>query len=446
MFMTSPWVDDTNAALLTDFYELTMLESYFQAGMNGTAVFDLFVRRVPRNRNYLVACGLEHVLGMLETFSFSQDAIDYLRSLGKFSEGFLDSLSGLCFTGDVYAMPEGTIAFGNEPLVEIIAPLPQAQIVETLVMNQIQLGTMAASKAARVIHAAQGRSVVDFGLRRMHGADAGIKASRAFYIAGIDGTSNVLAAKLFGIPVAGTMAHSYIQAFDDESDAFRHFITTHSDAIILVDTYDTLKGVEKLIQLAREMGSRFRISGIRLDSGDLGVLSHRSRELLNRANLPHVKIFVSSSLDENAVDELVRGGAPIDGFGVGTLMGTSADAPFLDTAYKLVEYAGKPRVKLAPQKTTLPGRKQVFRETQHARLSRDVLARSDEKIDGRPLLVKVMEGGRRVGPVESLDACRARCKTELARLPESLLSLNAAEPYRVEVSAQLSREFTRLSG
>src|SRR5947207_7852188 len=212
--MSSYWVDDSNAALLTDFYELTMLQSYFDEGMNGLSVFDLFVRRLPSNRNYLVACGLEHVLHYLETVSFSPEAIEYLGSLGRFSESFLNSLTSFRFTGDVYAVPEGTVVFANEPVIEVIAPLPQAQIVETFLMNQIQLATLAASKAARVVRAARGRSVVDFGLRRMQGADAGLKQPRGFYIGGVDSTSNVLAGKMFGIPVAGTMAHSYVQSFD----------------------------------------------------------------------------------------------------------------------------------------------------------------------------------------------------------------------------------------
>src|SRR5262245_32220254 len=296
--MSLPWVDDSNAALLTDLYELTMLEAYFQAAMNKTAVFDLYVRRLPPNRNYLIASGLEHVLHYLETFSFSVDAIVFLRSLGRFTDGFLESLRKFRFTGDVYAVSEGTAVFENEPIVEVIAPLPQAQILETFLMNQIHLSTMAASKAARVVSAARGRSVVDFGLRRMHGTDAGMKQARAFYIAGIHSTSNVLAAQAFDIPVSGTMAHSYIQSFDDELDAFRQFVRSYPDTIILVDTYDTLGGVRHLIELARELGSAFRVSAVRLDSGDLLNLARQTRQLLDTANLGGVKIFASSDLDE----------------------------------------------------------------------------------------------------------------------------------------------------
>src|SRR5438128_5006997 len=241
--MTSAWVNDSNAALLTDLYELTMLQSYFDEGMNDVAVFDLFIRRLPENRNYFVACGLDHVLHYLETFSFSENDIRYLRRLDLFSDAFLESLPDLRFAGDVFALPEGTVVFPNEPILEVVAPLPQAQIVETFLMNQIQLATLAASKATRVVRAARGKSVVDFGVRRMLGTDAGVKEPRAFYIGGVDATSSVLAGRIYGIPLAGTMAHSYIQAFDNEIEAFRRFIRVYPAAILLVDTYDTRRGV-----------------------------------------------------------------------------------------------------------------------------------------------------------------------------------------------------------
>src|SRR5438034_8724048 len=279
--MSSYWVDDSNAALLTDFYELTMLQSYFDEGMNGLSVFDLFVRRLPRKRNFLVACGLEHVLHYLETVSFSADAIEYLRSLHRFSEAFLTSLSEFRFTGDVYAVSEGTMVFANEPIIEVVAPLPQAQLIETFVMNQMQVATLAATKAARIVRAALGKPVIDFGVRRMHGADAGIKEPRAFHIAGVAATSNVLAGRLYGIPVAGTMAHSYIQAFEHELEAFRKFVTQFPEAILLVDTYDTVAGIRNVIELAREMGPKFRVSGIRLDSGNIAQLAVEGRRLLD---------------------------------------------------------------------------------------------------------------------------------------------------------------------
>ena len=433
--MTSPWVNDSNAALLTDLYELTMLQSYFDQGMNDIAVFDLFIRRLPDNRNYFVACGLEHVLDYLETFSFSADALTRLRSLDRFSEAFLDSLSGLRFDGDVYAVPEGTVIFPNEPILEVLAPLPQAQIVETFLMNQIQLATLAASKASRVVHAARGRSVVDFGVRRMHGGDAGLKEPRAFYIGGVDATSCVLAGVTYGIPVAGTMAHSYIQAFDDEREAFRHFIRTYPTAILLVDTYDIKKGVERVIELARELGPEFRVSGVRLDSGDLAKQAREVRAMLDGAGLRQVKVFVSSSLDEYSIERLLDDGAPIDGFGVGAHMATSSDAPVLDTAYKLAEYAGHPRMKLSESKSTLPGRKQVYRDAGH-----DVIGLWEEERAGRPLLLQVMRDGKRTLPPETVESCRNRCRAELNSLPEQLLSLAKADsPYPVTLSPSMMR-------
>ena len=436
----SPWVSDSNAALFTDLYELTMLQSYFDEGMNAVAVFDLFMRRLPSNRNYLIACGLEHALHYLESFTFSAGAIEYLRSLNRFSEPFLESLREFRFTGDVYAVPEGTVVFANEPLIEVSAPLPQAQVIETFLMNQIQLASLAASKAARVVSAARGRSVVDFGVRRMHGADAGIKEPRAFYVGGVDSTSSVLAGKLWGIPVAGTMAHSYILAFESELEAFRHFLRTYPAAILLIDTYDVDKGVQHIIELARALGSEFQVSGVRLDSGDLARHAHDVRRQLDAAGLGQVRIFASSSLDEYEIDRIVAAGAPINGFGVGGRLATSSDVPILDTAYKLVEYAGRPKMKLSESKATLPGRKQVFREKSEGKAVRDVIGLMGERgVPGESLLSKVMENGRRTQPAEPLEECRARCKEELNSLPERLMSLSKAHPgYEVELSPALT--------
>jgi nicotinate phosphoribosyltransferase len=437
--MNSFWVDDANAALLTDLYELTMLQSYFDEGMAEIAVFDLFMRRLPTSRNYLVACGLEHVLHYLETLSFPADAIAYLQTLNRFSAAFLDSLREFRFTGDVYAVPEGTVVFANEPLIEVIAPLPQAQLVETFLMNQIQLATLAATKAARVVRAARGRSVVDFGLRRMHGADAGLKQPRGFYIGGVSSTSNVLAGQIYGIPVAGTMAHSYVQSFKNEIEAFRCFVRTYPEAILLIDTYDVYKGLEHIIELARELGPQFRVSGVRLDSGDLGTHALEVRRRLDAAGLGQVKIFASSNLDEYEIDRLVTAGAPINGFGVGRNMATSADAPVLDTAYKLTEYAGVPKMKLSESKSTLPGRKQIFRERSGGKAVRDVVAIAGAThIGGEPLLSKVMENGRRTAPPEQLDTCRGRCQAGLNSLPDRIMSLTKVDPgYPVELSPEL---------
>jgi nicotinate phosphoribosyltransferase len=438
--MNSRWVDDSNTALFTDLYELMMLQSYFAEGMNDVAVFDLFIRRMPATRNYFVACGLEHVLDYLEGFAFSEESIEYLGTLGRFSQPFLNSLRHFRFTGDVYAVPEGTVIFPNEPLLQIVAPLREAQIIETFLMNQIQLATLAASKAARIVSAARGRSIVDFGVRRMHGVDAGVKGPRAFYIAGVDATSNVLASRMFGVPLAGTMAHSYIQAFDDELEAFRCFARSYPPSILLIDTYDIKKGAERVIQLAHELGSDFRVSGVRLDSGDLAGGAAEVRSMLDQAGLRQVKIFVSSSLDEYAIERLVACLAPIDGFGVGTHMATSSDSPSLDTAYKLAEYAGRPKLKLSESKTTLPGRKQIFRKRFSGKAAGDTIGLYDEHAPGEPLLARVMAAGKRLQPPESLQKCRDRCRAELAGLPESLLNLAAADaPYRVDLSPALMR-------
>ena len=341
--MVPPWANDSNASLLTDLYELTMLQSYFDAAMNETAVFDLFVRRLPPQRNYLIACGLEHVLRYLETLSFDQEAIEYLRTLGQFSEPFLRSLSRFRFTGDVYAMREGTAFFANEPILEIVAPLPEAQIAETFVLNQIQMATLAASKASRVVRAARGRSVVDFGVRAMHGTDAGIKQPRAFYIAGVDSTSSVLAGQVWGIPVSGTMAHSYILAFPDELAAFRQFVRTYPRSILLIDTFSVEKGIQNVINLMREIGGESHVTGVRLDSGDLVQQAFAVRQKLDTAGLHDVKIYASSSLDEYEIEKIVDASVPIDGFGVGRNMASSFDVPVLDTVYKLTQYAGQPK-------------------------------------------------------------------------------------------------------
>ena len=435
-------------ALFTDLYELTMLQTYFAQGMADQAVFSLFVRRLPARRNFLLACGLDTVLDYLEALRFTADDIAYLRFLGHFSDAFLVWLRGFRFSGEVHAVHEGTPVFANEPILEVIAPIAEAQLVETFVMNQVHLQTVLASKAARVVSAAQGRTVVDFGPRRMHGIDAALKAARAFHIAGVDATSNVLAGKIYGVPVAGTMAHSLIQAFDDELDAFRAFARLYPSTVLLVDTYDTLAGVRKVIQLARELGADFKVRAIRLDSGDLAALAFGARQLLDDAGLHQVEIFASGSLDEDVIAALVARGAPITGFGVGTKMGVSADAPDLDIAYKLCAYAGRGRLKLSTGKPVLPGRKQVFREEREGRAICDVIARADEQLEGRPLLQPVMRGGRRLpaGRIE-LGKARDHAAAELGRLPEQVGAIAPADPpYPVEVSAALradQQEITR---
>jgi nicotinate phosphoribosyltransferase len=464
--------------LFTDLYELTMLQAYLEEGQHDEAVFSLFVRRLPERRNFLLTCGLDTILHFLETARFDRASLDYLATVGVFTDRFLRSLEAFRFEGDVYAVPEGTPMFGNEPLIEIVAPLPQGQLVETFLLNQITLQTTLASKAARVIAAARGRVVVDFGLRRMHGLDAGLKSARVFHIAGLAGTSNLAAGQVYGVPVYGTMAHSYIQAHEDEYRAFRAFASLYPDTTLLVDTYDTLGGVRHVVQLARELsahgeqseqeqGDSFRVRAIRLDSGDLAELSRAARRMLDEAGLQRVQIFASGGLDEERIDRLLTMNppVPIDGFGVGSDLAVSSDAPSLDAVYKLVSYRGRGRTKLSAGKGVLPGRKQVYRIEADGVAVRDVIAQADESIEMvrgelpgelpgglpgglrsgeqtlRPLLVQVMRRGERVDAGrESLDRARDRAKEEIARLPAYLRAIAATEtPYAVDVSAALSR-------
>lgn len=435
------------SALLTDLYELTMVDAYLAEGLHDEAAFSLFVRRLPARRNFLLACGLEDALTYLEAVRFTSEELAWLESLGRFSPRLLDWLEHFRFSGEVHAVPEGTPVFGEEPLLEVVAPLPEAQVVETALINLLHLQTLAASKAARVVEAARGRPVVDFGVRRMHGEDAGLKVARAAYVAGVSATSHLLAGQRYGIPVAGTMAHSYIQAHDDELAAFRAYVHRFPETTLLVDTYDTLEGVRKVVTLARELGPDFRVRAVRLDSGDLVSLSHAARELLDAAGLEHVRIFASGGLDEDAVEMLLAHHAPIDAFGVGTAMGVSADAPSLDMAYKLVEYAGRGRVKLSTGKVLLPGRKQVFRQEEDGVARRDVLARHGEALPGRPLLRQVMHAGRRrEGASPSLEALRAHAREELARLPLEVTRLEPARPaYPVQVSPELNEARERVA-
>ena len=439
--------ENANAALFTDLYALTMLQAYAREGMEETAVFDFFIRRLPERWNYVIACGVADVLDYVENLAFSGEALDYLARLGSFSREFLDYLADFRFTGDVHALPEGTAAFPGEPLVEVIAPLPQAQLVETLLINQVHFQTLMASKAARVVHAARGATVVDFGSRRAHGTDAAIKGARAFRVAGVDATSNVLAGRRYGIPVRGTMAHSYIQAHDDELEAFRQFTALYPETVVLVDTYDTLAGVSKVVSLARELGGAFRVRAIRLDSGDLAALGHAARRILDDAGLEDVEIFASSILDEYAIADLARQRAPIDGYGVGTRMSVSHDAPALDCAYKLVAYAGRGRIKLAVGKSALPGRKQVFRVYENGEMARDVIGLAEESaLAGTHLLVPVMRGGKRLPAGRNdLAAARERSRQQRNALPPRLLALaSAAPPYPVAVSPALASERDRL--
>lgn len=438
MQRSTSWVTDENIALLTDQYELTMMQAYWRERMFDDAVFSLFVRRLPSSRNFLLACGLDDALHYLENLHFSDDATAWLRDRPEFEPAFVDWLAGLRFTGEVRAVAEGTPVFANEPILEVRAPLPEAQLVETVLMNHVQLQTLLASKAARVVLAARGRRVVDFGLRRMHGTDAGLRSARAFHIAGVHATSNVLAGMVYGVPVAGTMAHSYVQAHETELDAFRAFAAQYPDPVLLVDTYDTLDGVRNVIRLAAELGDSFNVRAVRLDSGDLAALAIAARELLDQAGLNDVRIFASGGLDEYEIDGLLERGAPIDGFGVGSAMAVATDAPVLDIAYKLAEYAGHARLKLSPGKPILPGSKQVFRVFEDGVATGDTIGRAGEKLPGEPLLETVMSAGRRTAPRASLDELRDRAAERIARLPAALRSpLGADPPYTVAVSDAL---------
>jgi len=431
------WPGDSG--LLTDLYQLTMLDAYLARDMHDEAVFEFFSRRLPKRRNFLMSAGLEQLLEYLEQLSFSAEEVEWLESTGRFSNKLLDYLAGFKFTGTVNAMPEGTVFFANEPSVQVVAPLPQAQLIETRLINLLHYQTMIASKAARCVLVAPGKDLVDFGLRRAHGADAGLLAGRASYLAGFAGTATVLADKEFGIPIYGTMAHSFIQAHATEEEAFEHFARIYpSGSVLLIDTYDTLAAAEKVIELVAKLRSEdIVVRGVRLDSGDLPDLARKVRRLLDDGGCETVTIFCSGNLDEYALARDFAG-APVDGYGIGTHLDVSADAPYLDCVYKLQEYAGEPRRKKSAGKETWPGRKQVFRQhDRKGRISHDVLAGIDESVDGQPLLAPVMTEGRRVRPSPGLESVREHAAAELAALPESLRDLCTAGSYTVEISGEL---------
>jgi nicotinate phosphoribosyltransferase len=434
--------------LLTDLYQLSMLNAYYASGMRDIAVFELFVRRLPRERNFMMAAGLEQALEFLENLRFSADELEWIEASGRFEPGFARELERLRFTGEVHAMPEGTIFFPDEPVLRVTAPLPEAQLVETRLVNLVHLETLIATKAARCVLTAPGKTLVDFGLRRAHGAEAGALAARASYIAGFTGTATVSSGKAYGIPLFGTMAHSFVQAHDKERTAFADYLRFYPrGTTLLIDTYDTEQAAREAVALVRELGgeSAAALKAVRLDSGDLAALAKSVRGILDEGGLAGTAIFASGNLDEYRLRELIAGGAPIDGFGIGTSLVTSSDAPSLDAVYKLQEYAGRARRKRSPRKATWPGRKQVYRESDAAgRFLRDRLALESEPGGGaQALLVPAMKDGRRMGVRESLEAIRARAAAQLASLPDMLRSLEPAEAsYPVEVSAAL-RELAR---
>jgi len=414
--------------LCTDLYELTMAQSYLEHHKEGKAVFSLFVRKLPENRNFLVSCGLETLMENLERFRFSDRELLFLKSLKRFSDEFLDFLREYEFRGNIYAIPEGRVLFQNEPVVQVEGSLPEVQIVETLVINTIHFQTLVASKAVRSFLVAKGRNLVDFGFRRAHGLEAGIYSARASYIAGFDGTSNLEASARFHIPAVGTVAHSYIMVFDSEEEAFRAFYESFpQNTVLLLDTYDTLQALKKAINLVKE-GVKF--VGVRLDSGDIPRLSKEVRELLDQNDLKDVKIIVSGGVDEYRIEEWLSAGAPIDSFGVGTKLVTSSDAPYLDMAYKLVEYEGKPKLKTSPGKRTFPYKRQVIRFYEGNSMSYDEVLPYDTPSQGEMLVEEVLRNGRLLRNLPSLQDIRNTLMEDLERLPQDLKTLRKSS-YKV---------------
>lgn len=433
---------DPATPLLTDLYQLNMSQAYLDHGRIKTAVFELFVRKLPASRTFLMAAGLQQALEFLENLKFSSDDIDWLRQTGRFGDRLLDYLAALHFTGDVHALPEGTVFFGNEPILRVTAPMPQAQLAETRLMNIVNFQSMIASKAAHAKLVAPEKLLVDFGLRRAHGSEAGLMAARASYIAGFAGTATVLAEKLFGIPTFGTMAHSFIESYDYESAAFEDFaVSRPQNLTFLIDTYDTEAAAKKVVALAPRLKARgITIRSVRLDSGDLLKLSKSVRQILDDGGLQSVTIFASGGLDETSVAQLLDAGAPIDGFGIGTSLTTSSDAPSLDCAYKLQEYDGLPRRKLSSGKATWPGRKQVWRQYgPDGVMTGDILSVEDDRQSGEPLLQLVMRNGRRVAPAPTLVEIRQRAAHNLASLPTSLRRPKDDKGYDVKVAGPLTR-------
>jgi nicotinate phosphoribosyltransferase len=434
---------EPSAGLFIDLYELTMAQAYWQSGRTAPATFSLFFRSYPPDRAYFVFAGLSDVLDYLENLRLTQRDIDYLRSLNLFDSAFLDHLRDFRFTGNVRAMAEGSICFAGEPVLEITAPVIEGQFVETFVLNQVHLQSVLATKASRIVHAAAGRPVIDFAARRTHGLDAANKFTRVSYLVGFAGTSNCSAAAKFGIPVSGTMAHSFILSFEGEGEAFRAFAHAFPDSTtLLVDTYDSIEGTRKAIAIGRDMETRGRqLRAIRLDSGDLLELSRKARTLLDDAGLRDVQILASGGLDEFEIERLVQHSAPIDVYAVGTKPGVSADAPWADGVYKLVEYAGRPVLKTSTSKATLPAPKQVFRNhSPDGRFQHDVIAGLDEHFEGAtPLLEEVMIAGKRRGPLPSLDELSHRFRQEFDLLPDRHKAVRSPEKFEVLISDDLQR-------
>lgn len=432
--------NQTNFTLLTDLYQLTMAQGYFRERQLEQATFSLFIRSYPPERGYFVAAGLRDVVDYLTNFSFEPADLDYLAAQKLFSGDFLHYLAGIKFTGEVWAIPEGRLFFTDEPVLEVTAPVIQAQLAETFIINQIHLQTLIATKAARCVHAAGGRPVVDFALRRTHGSDAGLKVARASYLTGFAGTSNVMAGKQYGMPIVGTMAHSFVMSYEREIDAFRAYAAAFpKNTILLIDTYDSTAGARNAVTVAQEMAQRGdNLIGVRIDSGDLPAQARAVRRILDDAGLSKVKILGSGGLDEYDLADFSAEHVPFDSYGVGTRMGTSADAPWSDMSYKLVEYAGRPVQKLSPGKISWPGKKQVFRKIDsHAKLTGDILGLRDEpSSEGEPLLEKVMEQGRAV-KLPPLVQSRQRFLDEFAGLDDAVKRVRQPAAYPLTYSAAL---------
>lgn len=429
--------------LLTDFYELTMAQSYFAEGMDGEATFSLYVREHPPDRGYMVAAGVEDAIDCLAALSFSEASVDYLRETGVFEDDFLRHLRGFRFTGSVRAMAEGNLFFADEPVLEVTAPVIAAQLAETIVINQVQYQTLLATKSARCVSAADGRPLADFAARRTHGSEASLRMARASYMAGFGATSNVLAARRYGIPPTGTMAHSYITSFDDEAKAFRAYARRFPDrSILLLDTYDTVNAAHIAVDVAKELeADGHRLTGVRLDSGDFDDLSRQVRRILDDSGLDYVRIVASGGLDEYELERLIQGGAPIDMFGVGTRVGVSGDAPWCDMVYKMVCYDGRPVMKLSAGKSSLPGGKQVFRQyDSDGKMADDVIALDEESPgSGEPLLASTMIDGQRTMQTNPIDAARQRVADGLAALPDQYKKLRAPAQYPVSISSGVQR-------
>lgn len=433
-------MNPSTSALLTDLYELTMAQAYLEQQMDQPAVFEFFVRKLPAHRNFLLAAGLEQVLDYLSQLRVTQEELAWLDQSKRFKSKLLHFLEALRFTGDVEAMPEGTMFFPHEPILRIVAPLPQAQLVESRVMNLLNFQTMVASKAIRSVLVSGGKPLIDFGLRRAHGAEAGLLAARASYLAGFAGTATVLAGMTYDIPLYGTMAHSFVQAHQDEVLAFEHVALAQPDnVVLLIDTYDTEAAAGKIVSLASTLKTRgITVKGVRLDSGDLADHARKVRRILDEAGLPHVQILASGNLDEYRLRELIEVGAPIDSFAVGTAMTTSSDAPSLDCAYKLQEYAGRPCRKRSEGKATWPGRKQVYRHhTRDGYVDHDIVTTHDDQLPGEPLLHPVMKNGCLLAPSPGLAEVRYRATAQLRQLPEPLRILETVPAYDVQISSAL---------